>query len=234
MPASEVSMPPRHARLLLIGLLPALVLASTPTSAGASVIQDSARVIRSRHAGATFVQVDGCVRTEVFVSASDAMYGGRPGPVNKQGLVGVFVARRDACAEPGPKGYPLVWAADGVSLDRLSSTPQFSRAWVEATLPGTDLDGNAVSLALHLRWLPAADYERSRVSGNAWLPDGVKFGAHVHTFSHGLRADAVAWGTIAIGDELIALSPTNDAQLEQVRYFCQILQHPQGGAEVAC
>ena len=224
----------RRARILLAVLLPAIVLSSLPAAANASVIEDYARVIRSRHAGATFVQRDGCVQTEVFISAMDATFGSRPGPVNKQGLVGVFVARRDICAEPGPKGYPLVWAADANSLDRLSTTPQFGRAWVDATLPGTDMDGNPVSIGLSLRWSPSTPFERSRVHGNAWLPEGVKFGAHVHTFSHGLRAEAIASGALSIDGQVLSLTPTTDAQLEQVRYFCQVIQHPQGGAEVAC
>jgi hypothetical protein len=223
-----------RARYLATLLLPVVLLASLPSVAGASVIDDYARVIRSRHAGATFVQRDGCIQTDVFVSAMDATFGSRPGPVNKQGLVGIFVARRDLCAEPGPKGYPVVYAADGSTLDRLSSTPQFSRAWLSTSVPATDMDGNPVSLVVNLRWSPTTPFERSHVRGDAWLPDGVKFGAHVHTFAHGLRAEALAWGEITIDGQVLTLAPTADAQLEQVRYFCQVIQHPRGGAEVDC
>lgn len=109
----------RRAQFLTLLLLPAILLASLHAVAGASVIEDYARVIRSRHAGATFVRIDGCIQTELFVSAMDATFGSRHGPVNKQGLVGIFLARRDVCAEPGPKGYPLVYAADGSTLDSL-------------------------------------------------------------------------------------------------------------------
>jgi hypothetical protein len=224
----------RRARFLAALLLPAVLLASIPAVAGASVLEDYARVIRSRHAGATFAQVDGCVRTEVFVSAMDATFGARPGPVNKQGLVGVFVAKRDLCAAPGPKGYPLLYSADGMTLDRLSTNPQFSRAWVQAAIPATDIDGSPVTIRLDLQWAQTEPLERSRVSGNGWLPAGTKFGAHVHTFSHGLRADAQAWGGVWLGGELLTLAPTADAQMEQVRYFCQVIQHPRGGAEVDC
>jgi len=224
----------RPARFLTLVLLPAVLLASVPAVGRASVIEDYARVIRSRHAGAAFALVDGCIRTEVFVSAMQATFGSRDGRVNKQGLVGVFVARRDVCVEPGPKGSPLVYAADASSLDRLSTTPQFTRAWLDASLPGTDWNGTPVTIDIHLRWSPTEAFERSRVKGNAWLPLGVKRGAHVHTFSHDLRADAVAWGDVTIDGAAIHLEPTTDAQLEQVRYFCQVIQHPQGGAEVSC
>ena len=224
----------RRAQFLTLLLLPAILLASLHAVAGASVIEDYARVIRSRHAGATFVRIDGCIQTELFVSAMDATFGSRHGPVNKQGLVGIFLARRDVCAEPGPKGYPLVYAADGSTLDSLSTTPQFSRAWLDATIPATDMDGNPVSVALSLRWSPTMPFERSHVHDNGWLPEGVKFGAHVHTFSHGLRADAVASGQVTVDGQLLTLAPTTDAQMEQVRYFCQVIQHPRGGAEVDC
>jgi hypothetical protein len=224
----------RRARFAVLILLPAVLLASVPPAAGASVIEDYARVIRSRHAGATFSQVDGCLATEVFISAMDAKFGARPGPINKQGLVGVFVARRDMCAEPGPKGYPLVYAADGMTLDRLATTPRFDAAWIDVVVPGTDMDGNPVQIGLDLRWSPTGPMELSRVRGDAWFPEGMKRGAHVHTFSHGLRADATASGSLSLDGQLLSLTSTSDAQLEQVRYFCQVIQHPQGGAEVDC
>jgi hypothetical protein len=224
----------RRARCLVVLLLPVVLLASMPAAAGASVLDDYARVIRSRHAGATFVGVDGCLQTEVFVSAMDATFGARQGPVNKQGLVGVFVARRDICATPGPKGYPLVYSADGMTLDRLSTTPQFTSAWVQATIPASDMDGGPITIRIDLQWLPTTPLERSRVHGNAWLPEDVRFGAHVHTFSHELRAAALAWGEISLGGETLTLARSTDAQMEQVRYFCQVIQHPRGGAEVAC
>jgi hypothetical protein len=225
---------PRHARFLLALLLPSVLLASMPATAGASVIDDYARVIRSRHAGATFTQVDGCIRSELFISAMDAKFGARPGPVNKQGLVGVFYAQRDVCGEPGPKGYPIVYSADGMTLDRLGTSPQFTRAWLNAAIPAIDMDGNPVEIGLDLQWRPTERLQRSRVKGNAWLPEGVNLGAHVHTFSHGLSAAAVSWGQLTVNGQSLTLTPTSDAQLEQVRYFCQVIQHPQGGAEVAC
>ena len=224
----------RRTRLLALLAVPVLLLGLTAGVAGASVIEDYARVIRSRHAGATFVQVDGCRQVEVFLSAMDAKYGTRGGRVNKQGLVGVFYAERDICVEPGPKGYPITYSADGMSLDRLGSSPRFGAAWVRATLPGLDSDGNAVSIGLDVRWSPLGAFERSRVSGNAWFPASGQRGAHVHTFSHGLRADAMASGTVSLDARTIELAPTNDATLEQVRYFCQVIQHPQGGFDVDC
>ena len=62
-------------RLLALLAVPVLLLGLTAGVAGASVIEDYARVIRSRHAGATFVQVDGCRQVEVFLSAMDGTFG---------------------------------------------------------------------------------------------------------------------------------------------------------------
>ena len=224
----------RRTRILALLSVPVLLLGLTAGTADASVIEDYARVIRSRHAGATFVEVDGCRQVEVFLSAMDATFGAGGGRVNKQGLVGVFYAERDICVEPGPKGYPITYSADGMSLDRLGSTPQFGAAWVRATIPGIDSDGNEVSIGLDISWSPQGAFERSRVSGNAWFPANGQQGAHVHTFSHSLRADAIARGTLTLAGRSIALAPTSDATLEQIRYFCQVIQHPHGGFEVAC
>ena len=225
----------RHrARFLAILAVPVLLLVTLGTAAGASVIEDYARVVRSRHASAAFVQVDGCRQFEVFVSAMDGTFGTRGGRVNKQGLVGVFYAERDICGVEGPKGFPVTYAADAMTLDRLGSTPQFGRAWVHADLPGVDSDGHDISIGLDVAWSPVGDYERSRVSGNGWFPANGQRGAHVHTFSHGLRADALAWGSISLNGQSVELAPTSDASLEQVRYFCQVIQHPRGGFDVDC
>jgi hypothetical protein len=224
----------RGARILTAFIFPAMLLASIPSTTGASVIEDYARVIRSRHASAAFMQVDGCRQVEVFVSAMDAKFGSLHGTINKQGLVGISYLERDACAEPGPKGFPVVSSAEVMSLDRLGSTPKFGSAWVNAALEGTDGDGNPIEIGISMEWAPVEAYERSRVSGNGWFPAAGQRGAHVHTFSHGLRAGATAWGEVTIAGNQLSLSPTADASLEQVRYFCQVIQHPQGGAEVAC
>jgi hypothetical protein len=224
----------RRARIVAALFIPALILTAVPTVAGASVIEDYARVIRSRNASAAFMQVDGCRQAEVFVSAMDAKFGSLHGTINKQGLVGVLYLERDICAEPGPKGYPVVAMADGQSLARLGSTTRFSFAWAVADLHGTDGDGNPVEISLDIRWSALDAFERSRVSGNGWFPANGQRGAHVHTFSFGLRAPAAAWGTVAIDGETISLPPTLDASLEQIRYFCQVIQHPHGGYDVDC
>ncbi|HYN63472.1 MAG TPA: hypothetical protein VES36_02630 [Candidatus Limnocylindrales bacterium] len=224
----------RRARILAALILPAMLLAAIPSVAGASVIEDYARVIRSRHASAAFMQVDGCRQVEVFVSAMDAKYGSLHGTINKQGLVGVSYLERDVCAEPGPKGFPVVYSADGMSLDHLGSTAKFGSAWVNSSLQGSDGDGNPIEIGINMHWAPVEAYERSRVSGNGWFPAAGQRGAQLHTFSHGLRAAATAWGEVTIGGQALSLSPTLDASLEQIRYFCQVIQHPHGGFDVDC
>jgi hypothetical protein len=220
----------------LVGIIFTLVviLAAAMPAAAASPIEDYARVIRSRHAGATFSQIDGCTQTEVFVSAMDAVFGSRPGPVNKQGLVGVFYRELDVCGEPGPKGFPVVFQADAQSLDRLVTSSRFTTAAIHVALNGMDGDGNPVELTLDLEWTAIEPLQRSRVSGNGWFPVDESFGAHVHTFSHGLSAAAAARGTITVDGDRTELHATTDATLEQVRYFCQVIQHPRGGFDVDC
>lgn len=223
----------RRNRLALAIAIVAVLAASLPAAASARV-DDWQRVIRSRHAGATFVQVDGCAQVEVYVSASDGKYVNRHGAVNKQGLLGVLAIVRDACAAPGPKGYPIVASADGMSLDRLSSTPRFDAAWIAAELSGTDDSGSPVSFVVDLAWRPSAPFETSRVVGHGAFPEGEKRGARVATVSHTMTAPAIAWGTIRMDGRTLALSPTSEATLQQVRYSCKILQHPRGGADVDC
>lgn len=218
-------------RLLAAG---GLLIASVVPAAAANPIDDYARVIESRHAGATFVEIDGCRQTEVFVSAMDATFGSRPGPVNKQGLLGVFYRELDICGEVGPKGYPVVSTADAQSLDRLASAPRFGTASISAVLSGTDGDGAPVEIGIEVAWSAVDEFERSRVKGNGTFSEPGEHGARVHTFSHSLSAPAVATGSVTIDGTRMELGPTEDATLEQVRYFCQVIQHPQGGFDVDC
>jgi hypothetical protein len=231
-PLDGGSVMPRPARFALVIVTLAMVVA-LPSGASAQV-EDWQRVVRSRHASAVFVQLDGCDQVEVYVSASDGKYVNRRGAVNKQGLLGVLIQVRDACAEPGPKGYPVVYRADGMTLDPLGSTPRFGLAWVAATLPGTDDAGEAVQLRVDLRWEALGEFERSRVSGHGWFPPGEKRGAWVGTYSQTLTASAVAGGTLWVDGRALDLGPTHDALLQQVRYACKVIQHPRGGAEVDC
>ncbi|HEX6127643.1 MAG TPA: hypothetical protein VF071_01325 [Candidatus Limnocylindria bacterium] len=223
----------RISRFIMVVVTLGLVVAAMPSSASAQ-IEDWQRVIRARHAGAVFVQVNGCDQVEIYVSSSDGKYVNRHGAVNKQGLLGVLYIVRDACAEPGPKGYPVTYSADGMSLDSLVTPPRFERASVVARLPGTDDDGNPVLFRVDLQWRPTAVFEKSRVSGHAWFPPGEKRGAWIGTWSHNWMAPAVAWGTVWLDGRAITLQPTVDATLEQVRYMCKVIQHPQGGAELDC
>ena len=220
-----------HRLVVTVAAIGLLLTSVTPV--GAAKAEDYARVIRSRHAGATFVQVDGCRQVEVFVSAMDAKFGSRPGPVNKQGLVGVFYRELDICSGEGPR-FPVVFSADAQSLDRLVTSPRFGTASIDVELAGTDGDGNPVVIELQMDWTAATAFERSKISSNDWFPAGEKRGAHVHTWSHGLRADAIASGSVTVGGTHVQLAPTTDATLEQIRYFCQVLQHPKGGFDVDC
>jgi hypothetical protein len=161
----------RIPRFVLMLVTLSLLVAAMPSTAAAQ-IEDWQRVIRSRHASAVFAQTAGCDQVEIYVSASDGKYVNRRAAVNKQGLLSVLVLVRDACAQPGPKGYPVVYSADGMTLDALGSTPRFGRAWIAASLSGTDDVGGAVELRVDVEWRPLADFERSRVSGHAWFPPG--------------------------------------------------------------
>lgn len=223
----------RICRLIIILVTLGLLVAALPAAASAQV-DDWQRVARSRHASALFVQVDGCDQVEIYISATDGKFVNRNGAVNKQGLLGVLYIVRDACAEPGPKGLPIIYSADGMTLDALRSTPRFDAAWIAARVPGTDSDGDAVTLRIDLQWRPLADFERGKVNGHGWFPPGEKHGARVNTWSHTMSAPAVAWGSVWVAGQAVMIDPTQDAGLEQVRYACKVIQHPQGGADVAC
>ena len=115
---------------VLIGLVPALALASTP---------DGYRVISYRHADGGFSSVEGCVLTQVFLGSTDAKYGSTQGPVNKQaGPTDVLFIQSDLCGEPIGKGYPPIHVWQGQAMIGLHSDAQFSVGWVQGSMPVSD------------------------------------------------------------------------------------------------
>ena len=96
----------RHSRLLALLIVPVLLLGLTAGVAGASVIEDYARVIRSRHAGATFVQVDGCRQSEVFVSAMDGTFGARGGGSTSRAWSASSMPNETSASNRGPRATP--------------------------------------------------------------------------------------------------------------------------------
>jgi len=210
-----------------------------PTAAGAAV-PEYQRVIEARLADAALVDVAGCIRTEIFVSSSDNVFGGRPGPVNKQGLTGALVGQFDTCASDAtgtvratakPPPGKVIFSGIGQTLDPLSTTPRFDRAWVDATLPVLDeISGRTIPVRLDLHWSLVGEFDRDTVHSHVRLPHGAIVNSHSQT----LMGDAVVSGGVRIGTEPFVFGPTNGAHLQQVKFGCQVISHPHGDVDLDC
>jgi hypothetical protein len=217
-------------RTLLLVSLPVLLVAALPSGAAASV-PDYQRVISARHADAAFSMLDGCLLTEVFLGSSDATYGGRPGPVNKQGLTDVNVAISDTCQPPIAKGYPLVAMWQGQGRDPLVSTPRLTQASIHAVIPvHDDISGRTVNATLEVAWMAAGPMDHDTGHVHAFYRRYGMANSHWNTW---LRA-ATAEGTLAIDGTLLRLGPSSDAHLELVQYGCQTIIHPLSGGDLDC
>jgi len=216
----------------------ALVLA--PAVAGAGV-PDYQRVIKARTAAPTapLVTVDGCIRTEIWVSSSDNVFGGRPGRVVKQGLTSVGVTQFDTCAgtrapRSAAGGDPgeVVFDGIGQTRDRLRSTPRFDRAWIGATVAVVDdVSGTVVPVRLDLTWTLTGEFDRDTSHTHVRFPHEGVVNAHTQT----LTGDALTSGDIWLGDEHLTFEASTGAILEQVKYGCQVIRHPRSpGADLSC
>jgi len=202
------------AAALLIGALPTLALAAPP---------EGYRVINYRHADGGFETADGCIGTEVYFGSTTAKYGGRPGPVNKQaGPTDLLVVLSDLCGEPIGKGYPLLALWQGQTMVGLESNAQLSRAWVDATFEVTDdVSGATETARLVMSWQSTGRATRDPVHSHARFPGE----AIVNSHDNNTIVDAVATGTVTIGDWSIAVQ-TTDAHLSSVKAGCQVIVHP--------
>jgi hypothetical protein len=226
-----------HRLASILVIVAGAVLAPNAASADVPEYQ---RVIKSRLADAALVGVAGCIRTEIFVSSSDSVFGGRPGPVHKQGLTGVLVSQFDTCSGAGtgtvraaaePPPGKLIFSGIGQSLDPLNSTARFDRAWIDVTVPVLDeISGRTVPVHLDLQWALVGEFDRDTVHTHVRVPHGAIVNSHSQT----LLADAVVSGTATIGADLVGFGPTVGAHLQQVKYGCQVITHPHGTVDLDC
>ena len=126
-------------------------------------------------------QTQGCERTEVYVSSSKAMYAAQPGPVGKQGLTGALVRVTDVCAvapetpeaaAPTAVGGEVLFEADGRAMVPLTVDARLTKASVNAHLPGTDGEGNPITIHLVASW-SGQGRRHSTVHNHVLYSDGV-------------------------------------------------------------
>lgn len=215
---------------LLLPVISALLLGALPVSALAAV-PDYQRVISSRHADAAFSTLDGCLLTEVFLGSTEAVFGGRPGPVNRQGLTDVSVRVSDTCQPPAGKGYPIVAMWQGQTLDRLGSTPRLDVAWIHAVIPvSDDFSGRSVDAVLDMTWTAVGPMDHDPGHLHTRYPHAAIANSHNNNWMR----DAVAEGTLALDGALLSLGPTGDAHISLVQYGCQVIVHPGAQVDLSC
>jgi hypothetical protein len=205
------------ATALLIGGIPAAASAAPP---------EGYRVISYRHADGGASSVDGCIGTDVYVGSTDAVYGGRPGPVNKQaGPTDVLVIVSDLCGEPVGKGYPHLALWQGQAMVGLVSDARFATASVDAWIGVTDdVSGTIATAHLVMSWTATGRATKDPTHLHVRFP-GL---AVVNSHDNDTMVDAIASGSVTIGAWSTQVW-TADAHLSTVKAGCQVMVHP--GAE---
>jgi hypothetical protein len=205
---------PVIAAVMLAALIPAAALAAPP---------EGYRVISYRHADGGASNVDGCIGTEVYFGSTDAVYGGRPGTINKQsGPTDVLVVVSDLCAEPVGKGHPQLAVWQGQAMAGLDSDARFSTASVDAWIPVVDDVSGATDTAhLVVTWTASGRATLDPTHLHVRFP-GV---AVVNSHDNDTMVDATAAGRLTIGAWSTELS-TADAHLSSVKAGCQAMIHP--------
>jgi len=224
----------------LLSLIAMAALSAALPATAAAAVPDYQRVIASRHADAALTSLDGCVLTEIFVSSMDGVFGGRPGPVNKQGLTGVGIRQSNVCLGAASMGRLGIFAAGGggggaltfdglaQNLEPLGSTVHFDRAWVSTDLvmvneasPGLE----EVSVAIDISWSLVGELDRDTGHLHVRVPGEGNVNSHQNT----LGGDATVSGTVVIGDAVYTFDAVEGAHLQQVKYGCQVIAHPSAG-----
>ncbi|MGM9472403.1 hypothetical protein ACS5PJ_10400 [Pseudarthrobacter sp. YS3] len=210
---------------LLVGLSTAAMMALSAAPAGAA--PNIYHTISSTHGSAAVVETVGCEQTEIFVSSSAAQYAAQPGPVNKQGLTGVFVRITDICAQaPGAVAAAaapgaVLFQADGQNMAPLVVDPRLTTASITTQMPGTDGNGNPVTISLSASWTGTGPLEHDTVSTHENFP-GV---GNVNSTDNNLRRAATATVSVTVNG-LTAAGTDSNALLEQVKSRCIEVARP--------
>ena len=216
--------------MAVVGAL-ALLTALLPAAASAHVSGSQYQVLSARNASAAFFMTDGCYETQVWVSTTDAKFGGRPGRVNKQGLTSLSVVVYDTCQPPVGKHPPVVFEIFGQDLTRLGTTPRMTRAWVATTYNTVDeASGDPVTVSFEMAWQLVG--EMSHETSHLHVPPSDQGVANSH--ENDLFGAAVASGSVTIDGVTTALAPTTEARLELVKGSCQVITRPGKPSDLAC
>ena len=211
----------------LRSLLLVVALGAAMPATVAAAVPDYQRVISSRHADVALASLDGCVLTEIFVSGMDAVFGGRPGPIQRQGLTGVGVRQSDICTAAASLGHLGLYSAGGgaggtllfdglgQTLDRLGSSVRFDRAWLRAAVPVVNevASGDAEVVSVDLSWTLVGELTRDTGHLHVRVPGEGNVNSHQNT----LMGDAVVSGTVTIGDQTYVFNDVVEAHLQQVK-----------------
>lgn len=211
---------------LLTGLSTAALVAMAAVPAGAA--PNIYHTISSSHGSTTVVDTVGCEQTEIFVSSSAAMYASQPGPVNKQGLTGVFVRITDICAG-APAGISaaaggggvVLFQADGQNSAPLVVDPRLTAASITTDLAGTDGEGNPVTISLSASWTGTGPLEHDTISSHENVP-GL---GNISSTDNNLRRAATAHVSVTVNG-LTAAGTDSYALLEQVKARCIEIARP--------
>lgn len=213
----------------------AFAMSGVVAPAAQGAVPEYQRVIKARSAFAASAVTEGCLETRVWISSSASVFGGRPGPISKQGLTTVLVERFDTCqvaaAAGGEPPGVLVFEGMGQTRYPLGSTPRFTEAWVRTTVPVLDeISGETVPVRLDLTWRPSEPFQRDTISTHARDPHAGIVNAHSQT----LMVAASVNGTVTTGADATSWPNADEASLEQVKYGCQLIRHPHGSTDFSC
>ena len=217
--------------IMLTGILVLLVWASAPTAVLAGVPEDQYQVLSARNASAAFSSINGCLHTQLFISSTDAVFGGRPGAVNKQGLTSVGLFVYDTCQRMEGKHFPAVFSAQSQDFTRLASSPRLDRAWVATSSAMFDeVSGQMVQVAVDVSWLLEGALHHDPSHTLLRIPGSAMVTSH----DNDLIGSAVASGTITVAGVTSVLAPTHDAHLELIKAHCQVVVHPRQATDLSC
>jgi hypothetical protein len=209
--------------LALAAPLALLTALSAPALATAHVADDQYQVLSARNASAAFSSHDGCLETDVFISSTDAVFGGRPGPVNKQGLTSLAYLVYDTCQPMEGKHFPIVFGGQAQNLTPMSSTPRLDRAWVTTSFELVDeVSAAPVPVTMTVTWqlVGALSHDTSHSHVRS-VGDGI-----VNGHDNDLLGDATGSAVVVVDGNAYAFGPSSDAHLELIKAHCQKIDSP--------
>jgi hypothetical protein len=205
----------RIVKALVVLALSASGILITSSVAGANS-NTTVMNLRGGLVNADFSETDGCLQTDVFVTANSGVEQDLPDTTH-YAIAAVDIFEYDSCA--GTTVLDATGQVDSLPAGAFQVSNQLDQASLNTVLPASDLvSGRSFDITVNVAWTGTSDITRSHSNTNQVYP-----GCHIINRWKGSGRDANASGTVAGGGADLTFTSSQFGEIGYVQDGSEIM-----------